>query len=48
MRKADVAKREKRWADALKSLDQGLAKYPKSDQLNGQKGGYYFDREDWK
>ncbi|PRP73842.1 putative UDP-N-acetylglucosamine-peptide N-acetylglucosaminyltransferase [Planoprotostelium fungivorum] len=48
VRKADVAKREKRWADALKSLDQGLAKYPKSDQLNGQKGGYYFDREDWK
>jgi len=44
VRKSNDLKAQKKWDEALKVLDEGLLKYPKSDKLHTFKGGWYFDQ----
>jgi len=44
--RAQDFKNQKRWEDAMRVLDEGLAKFPRSDKILGHKGGWYFDKED--
>eukprot|EP01117_Protostelium_nocturnum_P020129 TRINITY_DN8928_c0_g1_i1.p1 TRINITY_DN8928_c0_g1~~TRINITY_DN8928_c0_g1_i1.p1 ORF type:complete len:696 (+),score=160.97 TRINITY_DN8928_c0_g1_i1:96-2183(+) len=41
-------KKSKRMEDALKLLNGGIEKYPNSNKLAAHKGGYYWDKEDWR
>jgi len=45
--RAQEMKNQKKWNEAMQILDEGLAKFPKSDKILGHKGGWYFDKEDW-
>jgi hypothetical protein len=46
--KAYKFKEKKQWEECYQLLNQSVARFPTSDKLVVQLGGYYFDKQNWE